>query len=141
LREHMRLATSEQRMTTGLIVSLGALGLLLVAVGLYGLMSFFVGRRTREIGIRLALGAQPRAVFELVIGHALLLTAVGVVAGAAGAAAATRALRSFLFRVAPGDVLTFGMGVAVVVTVTCAAAFLPAWRAARVDPVAALRSE
>jgi predicted permease len=141
LREHMRLATSEQRMTTGLIVSLGGLGLLLVSVGLYGLTSFLVGRRTREIGIRLALGAQRRAVFELVIGRALLLTGVGVVAGAAGAAAATRALRSFLFGVTPGDVLAFGMGVAVVAAVTCAAAFVPAWRATKVDPVTALRSE
>jgi putative ABC transport system permease protein len=141
LTEHMRLATSEQRMTAGLIVSLGALGLFLAAVGLYGLTSFLVRRRTREIGIRLALGAQPRAVFEQVIGQALLLTCVGVVAGAAGAVAAARAMRSFLFDVAPGDVLSFATGVAVVAAVTCAAAFGPAWRATRIDPVKALRSE
>jgi putative ABC transport system permease protein len=141
LRDHMRLATSDQRMTTRLIASLGALGLFLVAVGLYGLTSFLVGRRTREIGIRLALGAQPRAVFEQVIGRALLLSAVGVVAGAAGAVAATRALRAFLFGVGPADVPAFTMGVAIVVAVTCAAAFVPAWRAAKVDPVTALRSE
>lgn len=141
LREHMRQATSEQRMATRLIVSLGCLGLLLVAVGLYGLMSFLVGRRTREIGIRLAMGAQRRAVFEQVIGRSLLLAAIGLAAGAAGAATGTRALRAFLFGVGPGDVLAYAMGVAVVLAVTCAAAFVPAWRAAKVDPVTALRSE
>jgi putative ABC transport system permease protein len=141
LREHMRIATNERRMTTRLIVSLGLLGLLLVAVGLYGLTSFLVGRRTREIGIRLALGAQPRAVFREVLGRALLLTAAGVAAGAIGAAAAARAMRSLLFGVPAGDVLAFAMGAAAVAAVTCAAALVPAWRAAKVDPVTALRTE
>jgi len=141
LSEHMRLATSDQRMTTGLIVSLGVLGLLLVAVGLYGLTSFLVGRRTREIGIRLALGARPRSIFRLVIGRALVLTGVGVVAGGVAAAVATRALRSFLFGVAPADPAAYVIGVGVLVAVTCMAAFLPALRAMRVDPTTALRWE
>jgi predicted permease len=141
LSEHMRQATSDQRMTTGLIVSLGVLGLLLVAVGLYGLTSFLVGRRTREIGIRLALGARPRAIFRAVIGQALGLTAVGMLVGGVAAAAATRALRSFLFGVAPGDPAAYVMGVAVLVAVTCMAALLPALRAMRVDPMTALRWE
>jgi putative ABC transport system permease protein len=141
MREHMRMATSEERMTTSLIVSLGGLGLLLVAVGLYGLTSFLVGRRAREIGIRLALGAEPRSIFELVIGRALYVTGVGVAIGAAGAVAATRALRSFLFGVGPGDAWAFVTGIAVLAAVTCAAAFVPARRATRVNPVTVLRAE
>ena len=141
LAEHMRLATSHQRMAAGLVVSLGGIGLALAAVGLYGLLSFLVGRRTREIGIRLALGARPMSIFELVIGRALVLSAIGLLAGAAVSVAATRAIRSFLFGVGPGDPLAYAAGVAVLVAVTCAAAFVPAYRAMRVDPATALRTE
>jgi predicted permease len=112
LSEHMRLATSDQRMTTGLVVSLGVLGLFLVAVGLYGLTSFLVGRRTREIGIRLALGARPGSIFRLVIGRAQVLAGLGVLAGSFAAAAVTRVLRSFLFGVVPGDPAAYAIGVA-----------------------------
>ena len=128
-------------MTTGLIVSLGALGLLLVAVGLYGLTSFLVGRRMREIGVRLALGAQPRAIFELVMGQALRLAGAGVFVGAAGAWAAATGLRSLLYGVAPGDVPTFVAATALVAAVTCAAAFVPGRRATKVDPATTLKAE
>ena len=141
LSEHMRLATNGQRMTAGLIVSLGALGLLLVGIGLYGLMSFLVSRRTREIGIRLALGAPPRAVLEMVLGQAFRLTGAGIALGAAGAFLAARALRSLLYGVPPGDVASFAAGMAVVAAVACAATLLPGRRAARVDPATTLRSE
>jgi putative ABC transport system permease protein len=141
LSDHMRLATVEQRTTTSLVVALGALGLLLVAIGLYGLTSFLARRRRREIGIRVALGALPLTVFELIFGRALFLTSAGLAVGAVMTAAAARTLRALLFGVGPGDALAFGLGVAVVVAVTSAAAFGPAWRATKTDPVTALRAE
>ena len=141
LSEHMRLATMSQRMTAGLIVSLGALGLFLVGIGLYGLMSFLVSRRAREIGIRLALGAPPRAVLEMVMGQGLRLTGAGIILGAAGAFLAARALRSLLYGVPAGDLASFAAGMAVVAVVACAATLLPGRRAAKVDPVTTLRTE
>jgi predicted permease len=141
VREHMRLATSDMRMTTGLIVALGALGLLLVALGLHSLIVFLAGRRTREIGIRMALGAAPRAIFDLVIRGALLLSGAGLVAGAAGAAFASRALRSYLYGVTPGDSSSYATAAAVILAVTMLTAYLPARRAARTDPSVALREE
>jgi putative ABC transport system permease protein len=141
LREHMKLATSEQRMAAGLVVSLGGMGLLLTAVGLYGLLSFLVARRSREIGIRIALGASPRSVFRGVIGRAFLLTGVGVAAGVVLSAASTGAVRSLLFGVVPGDPVAFAFAVAVLAATTAAAALLPARRATRVDPAEVLRCE
>ncbi|MBZ5704671.1 MAG: ABC transporter permease [Acidobacteriia bacterium] len=140
-RDQIREALYEQRMTARLIVALGGLGLLLAAVGIYGLMAFLVARRTQEIGIRLALGAQRSAILRLVMRHALGLTAVGLAAGILGSIAATRALRSFLFGVAPTDVLVFVGAITVLVVVTFAATLVPAMRAIRVDPMVALRYE
>ncbi len=141
LREHVSQALYDERVMAGLIATLGLLGLLLAAVGIYGLLSFMVGRRTREIGIRLALGAQRGGIFRLVIGHALMLTVVGVAIGAAGSIAAARMLRSLLVGVAPTDVLAFVIGVAVLLAVAFAAALIPAVIATRVDPMVALRYE
>jgi putative ABC transport system permease protein len=141
MREHMRLATEEQRTAAGLIVSLSGLGLLLAAVGLYGLTAFLVGRRTQEIGIRMALGAQRAAIFGLVIRHALLLTAVGTIVGAVAAVPATSALRALLFGVRPHDVGAFAIAAVVLAAVACGAALIPALRATRVDPMEALRYE
>jgi putative ABC transport system permease protein len=140
-RDQIREALYEQRMTARLIVALGGLGLLLAAVGIYGLMAFLVARRTQEIGIRLALGAQRSAILRLVMRHALGLTAVGLAAGILGSIAATRALRSFLFGVAPTDVLVFVGAITVLLVVTFAATLVPAMRAIRVDPMVALRYE
>ena len=141
MRQHVRMATSDERFVTWLILSLSGLGLLLAAVGLYGLMAFLVGRRTQEIGIRVALGAQRKSIFEMVLGRALLLTAIGVVLGAVVAIPATGALRAFLFGVAPHDVAAFAIAVVVLAAVACAATLLPALRATRVDPMVALRYE
>ena len=141
LREHMREALYEERVMAGLIGVMGGLGLLLAAVGMYGLMAFLVGRRTPEIGVRMALGAQRRAIFRLVIGHALRLTAIGTVIGAAGAIAAAQALRSLLFGIAPTDVFTIATAVSVLAVVAFTAAAVPALRAAKVDPMVALRYE
>jgi len=141
LREHMREALYEDRVMAGLIGVMGGLGLLLAAVGIYGLMAFLVGQRTPEIGVRMALGAQRRAIFWLVIGHALRLTALGTVIGIAGAIAAAQALRSLLFGIAPTDVFTIALATAVLAVVAGTAAAVPALSAAKVDPIVALRYE
>jgi putative ABC transport system permease protein len=141
MRQHMRMATSDERFVTGLIASLSGLGLLLAAVGLYGLTAFLVGRRTQEIGIRVALGAQRGAIFAMVIRRALLLTVAGVAVGALAAIPATSALRAFLFGVTPHDAGAYLGALVVLVAVGCAAALVPALRATRVDPMEALHYE
>jgi putative ABC transport system permease protein len=115
--------------------------LLLAALGLYGVLAYFVTRRSREIGIRVALGASVRQVFGLVLGKGFALVGLGLVLGVIGALAATRLVRTFLFEVTATDPTTFvGVGIffAVVALVAC---LVPAWRAWRLDPVAALRTE
>jgi len=141
LREHMREALYEERVMAGLIGVMAGLGLLLAAVGIYGLMAFLVGRRIPEIGLRMALGAQRGGIFRLVIGQALRLTAIGTVIGIAGAIAAAQAVRSLLFGVAPADVFTIAIAVAVLAVVAFTAAAVPALGAAKVDPMVALRYE
>jgi ABC-type antimicrobial peptide transport system permease subunit len=140
-REQIREALYEERMIERLIVALGSLGLLLAAVGIYGLMAFLVARRTPEIGIRLALGAQRRAILRLVMRNALSLTGAGLAVGILGSIAATRALRSLLFGVSPTDALVFVAATSVLLLVTFAATLMPAIRAMRVDPMVALRYE
>jgi len=141
LREHVSQALYDERVMAGLIASLGGLGLLLAAIGIYGLLSFLVGRRTQEFGIRLALGAQRSGIFRLVIGHAVLLTLIGTLIGGVAALAATRMLRSLLVWIAPTDAVSFVAGVAVLFVVGLAAALTPAFSATRVDPMVALRYE
>lgn len=113
----------------------------LAGVGVYGLVTYAVTRRTIEMGLRAALGAEPAHAFRLVVGGALRLVLAGVVIGLAGAAALGRSLESLLFEVPSLDVLTYaGAGLALVL-VGLAAASVPAARAARIDPVRALRQE
>lgn len=120
---------------------LGIVGLLLATVGLYGIMTFSAGRRTREIGVRVALGASRSNVLGLIIGDGLRLAAFGIVIGLVLAAAVTRLLTGWLFTVSPLDLPTFlGMS-AVFAAVALVASYLPARRAARADPVAALRGD
>ena len=118
-----------------------ALGLLLAAVGLYGVLSFQVARQTREIGVRMAIGAQPRDIAIQVQTYAGIWTAVGVVAGLAGAFALAHTIRGLLFEVSPMDPLSLITAVTVLVVIAALAAWIPSYRAARVDPVIALRSE
>ncbi|MEP6637470.1 MAG: ABC transporter permease [Acidobacteriota bacterium] len=130
-----------ERMFSRLTASFGLLALVLVCVGLYGTMSYFVSRRTKEIGIRMALGANPQSVFRMVIIEGLALTGAGVVVGLAGAALGTRIISSALFEVPALDVLTFTVVAGLLVAVGLIACYVPARRAMKVDPMVALRYE
>jgi ABC-type antimicrobial peptide transport system permease subunit len=127
--------------TMTLLAIAGALALLLAAIGLYGLISYIVARRTNEIGVRLALGAQPSQVESMVVRGALQLAGAGVAIGVVGAALFSRLLTSLLFGVTTWDPATYLAGAATLSTVAALAAWLPARRAAAVDPAVALRSE
>lgn len=117
----------------------GALALLLAALGLYGVTSYGVSRRRTEIGIRMALGADPPAVVRMVLGRVSLLAGLGVASGAIASLWATRFVGALLFNIPARDPLTFGASAAVLVLVAGAAGWLPARRAARIDPAAVLR--
>ena len=124
-----------------MLISAGALALLLCAIGLYGTIAFLVARRTREIGIRLALGAgAPRVVFGL-LGQSARVTIAGLVLGLGGALMTSRFLNSWLVGVAPRDLVAFGFAALAVAVVACIACVVPAQRASRIDPVRALRVE
>jgi putative ABC transport system permease protein len=131
---------SAQAMAT-LVGVFAGVSVILAAVGLYGVMSYAVSARTREIGIRMALGARSREVMRLVVGRGLALTAVAVVVGVAGAAALSRLLASLLFGVTATDAVTFAAAAGLMVAVSFLASYLPARRAARVDPLSALAEE
>ncbi|MGH9854694.1 MAG: FtsX-like permease family protein, partial [Blastocatellia bacterium] len=129
------------RLAATLLSVFGGLALLLASVGLYGVMAYAVSQRRREIGVRLALGARQRDVFRLVIKEGMTLVAAGVALGLAGAIAGTRLLTAFLYGVEPTDAATF-IGVALLLAVVALLAnYLPARRAARTDPMQALRAE
>jgi putative ABC transport system permease protein len=120
---------------------LGGLALLLAAIGTYGVMSYSVVERTQEIGIRLALGASRKSILLLVTGQAARLAGIGIVIGLVAAYVSTRLLASYLFKVNPADPVVFGFTSIFLVLVSLVAAFLPALRATRVDPMRALRAE
>jgi predicted lysophospholipase L1 biosynthesis ABC-type transport system permease subunit len=129
------------RMLMHLLAGFAALALLLAAIGTYGVLSYLVAERRREIGIRMALGARRQTVLRSVLGHGLTMTFTGLAAGLAGSLALTRLMETMLFEVRPGDPPTL-IGVASVITLVASAACLvPAYRATRVDPLTALREE
>lgn len=131
----------QERLFAHLSSFFGPLALLLAALGLYGLLAYEVAQRTREIGVHMALGAQPRDMLRLVLKRGLLLVAIGSAAGLLGAIALTGVLQRFLFASKPGDPLTLALAVGVLFVVALLACWLPARRAARVDPLVALRCE
>jgi putative ABC transport system permease protein len=131
-------STATRRFNTLLLTMLGITGVVLAAIGIYGVMSFFVTQRTHEIGVRVALGATTASVIRIVVRQALMLAALGIALGAVAAYWATRALASMLFQTDTRDPATFVAGAVVLVLVALAAAWVPARRAARVEPVRAL---
>ncbi|HEY7180915.1 MAG TPA: FtsX-like permease family protein, partial [Blastocatellia bacterium] len=131
----------QRRLWGALFAMFAGVALLLAAIGLYGVMSYLVSQRMREIGIRMALGAQPGAVTRLIIGQGLRLVGAGMLIGLLGWLALTRAMTSLLFGVAATDPLTFAGAALLLVNVALAACFIPARRAARTDPLIALRRD
>jgi predicted permease len=130
-----------QRVAALVTAVLGVVGMLMAAVGLYGIVAYLVGQRTREIGVRLALGANRRDVLRLVVGDGMRPVAAGMAIGLLLALGATRLLKSYLFGVSPLDAVTFVGGAALLTAVALTASYLPARRAAAMDPVRALRAE
>src|SRR5207245_5344242 len=131
----------QARLTMVLLLVAAATALQLAATGIYGLLSYAVSRRTAELGVRIALGARPAAVVRMVVRQGALLTLAGVVVGAVGAAVLTRYLRAVLYEVSPTDPVAFAAMAMLLFAVALAASYVPARRAARVDPLVALRSE
>ena len=133
--------TSRERLLLGLSAGFAALAILLAAVGLYGTLAYMVNRRTREIGVRLAFGARRDTILRMVVGDALRMTAVALVVGVPLSLAVGYSLRAFLFGVMPTDPAALAGACLVLTIATLLAAYLPARRAAAVDPIVALRCE
>ena len=129
------------RVVTVLLTAFATMALALAAIGVYGVMAYSVAQRTREIGVRMALGATPRSVFELVLRQALRPVSIGVVAGLAAAAGLTRPLAALLYETKPLDVPTFIATAVVLLLVATMASYIPARRGTRIAPVEALRAE
>jgi putative ABC transport system permease protein len=134
-------ATASRRFAMQLVGGFALLALVLAAIGIYGVMAYLVSQRTREIGIRMALGARPASVVGLVVSYALALAVGGVLVGIVGAAVLTRLIAGMLFGVSPSDPLTFATIALALIATALAATLTPARRAARVDPMVALRAE
>jgi putative ABC transport system permease protein len=139
--EMIAATTAEPRFRARVIAGFSVLAVLLAAIGIYGVLAYSVAERTREIGIRVALGATTRTVASMVLGRTVLLAAAGVVIGTVGSLALTRVLRTFLFEVEPTDPAAFLVAALVLVSVALASGVLPARRAAAVDPLIALRCD
>jgi putative ABC transport system permease protein len=134
-------SVAERRMVMAILAGLALVAALLAAIGIYGVMAYSVAQRTREIGVRMALGARPKDIARLVVGRALALTAAGAAIGAAGAVGLTRFMSTLLFDTEPTEPAVFGAVLAGLVAIALAASLLPGRSAARVDPLIALRAE
>jgi ABC-type antimicrobial peptide transport system permease subunit len=130
-----------QRMAMLALGTFAALSLLLAALGVYGVMRYTTGQRTKEIGIRMAMGADATEVVRLVVRQGMAVTLLGLVLGSAAAFALTRMMRGILFGVSPQDPIAFATAIAILAAVALFASYLPARRATRVDPTVALRAE
>jgi putative ABC transport system permease protein len=133
--------TAQRRLNTVLLAVFGVVAGLLSAVGIYGVLAYSVAARTRELGVRVALGASRMSILGLVLGEGLMLAGIGLVAGLAGALALTRTLQTLVYQVSTVDPATFAAIGGVAALVSLAACLVPAWRALRVDPILALRAD
>ncbi len=141
MQEKIAGTLEESHFDTFLLSTFAGMALLLSSIGIYGVLSYVVSQRTREIGMRLALGAEPAMVLRMVLKQGLSLALIGAVIGLVTSFAVTRIMRNMLYGIAPSDPATFAIVVVVLVSVALAAAYLPARRAMRVDPMVALRYE
>jgi putative ABC transport system permease protein len=141
MEDVMSRSLSRRNFAAVLLVLFAGLGLLLAALGLYGLMAYSVARRTQEIGVRMALGAEPASIFRMVLAQALWITAIGAAAGIIAAVGATQLMASLLFGISAADPLSYAMGCGLLLIVSGMASVIPAYRAIRVDPLVALRYE
>ena len=134
-------ANARPRFTLVLLMTFATVALVLAAVGIYGVISYAVSRRTHEIGVRIALGATPAMVVRLVIGQALKVVGSGVLVGIAGALVVTRLMTTLVFGVRVTDPLTYVGATVLLTAVAVLASYIPARRATRIDPLGAMRSE
>jgi len=134
-------AVAPRRLITNLLGAFSSLALLLASLGLYGVIAYSVSQRTRELGIRMAIGAQRGDVLRLVLREGLTTAGAGVVLGLIGALLATQLLKSMLFGVSATNPLIFAITALILMTVALAACLIPARRASRIDPMEALRNE
>ena len=144
MNEHLQVAVFAQRMAANLLGAMGALALLLASIGLYGVMAYAVSQRTQEMGIRLALGASPGSLLNMIVGQGMKLTAIGLVIGLALSLAAfgsIGAVRTLLPGISPLDPITFVAVPIVLGLIALFASWLPGRRAGKVDPLVALRYE
>jgi putative ABC transport system permease protein len=141
MQDIVEASTAPSRFDAWLFGIFAGVALLLTSAGIYGVLAFSVARRTREIGMRMALGASRRRVIRMVLRQAFALIVIGLAVGLAGAAMVARSLSSLLFNVRPGDPFSYAAVAALLLAVGCLASYLPARRAARVDPMVALRQE
>ncbi len=141
LAEAVGRSLAEEKLLAKLAGFFGALALLLATIGLYGVISYSVARRTNEIGIRMALGARPAAILRGVLGESLAMTAAGLALGLVAALGCGRLVVNQLYGVTPGDPLLIGGAAVILIATAVAASFLPARQAALVDPLIALREE
>jgi putative ABC transport system permease protein len=141
MAEHISRSMYVEHLRASLIGYLALLALTLAAIGIYGMLSFAVAERRREMGIRIALGAQPRSVLRMVVGSGVRLAMLGVVSGLVLSTWLTRVVAADLFGISPSDPLTLAGASALLLIVVIAASLVPARRATRIDPLVALRNE
>jgi ABC-type antimicrobial peptide transport system permease subunit len=141
MQDMLQQSLARPRFSATLLGSFALFALILAAVGVFGVLSYLVSQSTRDIGLRMALGAQPAHIFGLVVRNGMTLAAIGILAGLSGAAILTRFMSSLLFEVRPMDALTFITVPVTLAAIALVATVIPARRAIRVDPIVALRED